>query len=169
MWPSDWSKPCTRDHMYRRYTSLAANGSTATSVYMICPHSVAIACIGAGWAMSDPSSCKCMPVSKSWTTIASFLGSCAGEEEREPGIHCLCMRQVPLVTCILLRYTKITVNFCLPAERPHAAWLYIYTSEMNIIMGRAWASSKLLIYYFVMAHSRICHCLLFKPNLITHK
>ena len=33
-----------------------------------------------------------------------------------------------------------------------------------IIMGRAWASSKLLIYYFVMAHSRICHCRLFKPN-----
>ena len=25
-------------------------------------------------------------------------------------------------------------------------------------MGRAWASSKLLIYYFVMAHSGICHC-----------
>ena len=29
------------------------------------------------------------------------------------------MRQVPLVTCILFHYTKITVNFCLPAERPH--------------------------------------------------
>ena len=42
-----------------------------------------------------------------------------GEEEREPGTHCLHMRQVPLVTCILLRYTKITVNFCLPAKRPH--------------------------------------------------
>ena len=42
-----------------------------------------------------------------------------GEEEREPGTHCSRMRQVPLVTCILLRYTKITVNFCLPAERPH--------------------------------------------------
>ena len=26
---------------------------------------------------------------------------------------------VPLVTCILLRYTKSMVNFCLPAERPH--------------------------------------------------
>ena len=37
--------------------------------------------------------------------VASFPGSCAGEEEREPGTHCLCMRQVPLVTCILLRYT----------------------------------------------------------------
>ena len=51
--------------------------------------------------------------------IASFPGSCAGEEEREPGTHCSRMRQVPLVTCILLRYTKITVNFCLPPERPH--------------------------------------------------
>ena len=48
--------------------------------------------------------------------IASFPGSYAGEEEREPGTHCLRMRQVPLVTCILLHYTKIMVNFCLPAE-----------------------------------------------------
>ena len=38
--------------------------------------------------------------------VASFPGSCAGEEEREPGTHCSRMRQVPLVTCILLRYTK---------------------------------------------------------------
>ena len=37
-----------------------------------------------------------------------------------------------------------------------------------IIMGRGWASSKLLIYYFVMVHSRISHCHLFGPNLITH-
>ena len=51
--------------------------------------------------------------------LASFPGSCAGKEEREPGTHCLCMHQVPLVTYILLRYSKITVNFCLPAERPH--------------------------------------------------
>ena len=48
--------------------------------------------------------------------LASFPGSCVEEEEREPGTHCSHMRQVPLVTCILLRYTKITVNFCLPAE-----------------------------------------------------
>ena len=46
-------------------------------------------------------------------------GSCAGEEEREPGTHCLRMCQVPLVTCPLLRYTKITVNFRLPPERLH--------------------------------------------------
>ena len=43
----------------------------------------------------------------------------AGEEKREPGTHCSRMHQVPLVTCILLHYTKITVNFCLPPERPH--------------------------------------------------
>ena len=50
---------------------------------------------------------------------ASFPGSCAVEEEREPGTHCLRMCQVPLVTCILLRYSKITINFCSPAERLH--------------------------------------------------
>ena len=43
-------------------------------------------------------------------SLASFPGSRAGEEEREPGTHCSRMRQVPLVTCILLRCTKITVN-----------------------------------------------------------
>ena len=48
--------------------------------------------------------------------LALFPGSRAGEEEREPGTHCSRMCQVPLVTCILLCYTKITVNFCLPAE-----------------------------------------------------
>ena len=48
--------------------------------------------------------------------LALFPGSCVGEEEREPSTHCLRMCQVPLVTCILLRYTKIMVNFCLPAE-----------------------------------------------------
>ena len=51
--------------------------------------------------------------------LASFPGSCTGQEEREPGTHCSRMRWVPLITCIILRYTKITVNSCLPAERPH--------------------------------------------------
>ena len=51
--------------------------------------------------------------------LPSFPGSRAGEEEREPGTHCSRMRQVSLVTCILLRCTKITVQFCLPAERLH--------------------------------------------------
>ena len=56
--------------------------------------------------------------------VTSFPGSCAGEEEREPGTHCSRMRQVPLVTCILLRYTKITVNFCLLLK----ATLHSYTA-----------------------------------------
>ena len=41
-------------------------------------------------------------------------------EKRVPGVHCSHMRQVSMVTCILLRHTKITTNFSLPAERPHA-------------------------------------------------
>ena len=40
--------------------------------------------------------------------LALFPGSCAGEEEREPGTHCSRIRQVPLVNYILLRYTKIS-------------------------------------------------------------
>ena len=39
--------------------------------------------------------------------LASFPGSCATEEEREPGTHCLRMHQLLLVTCILLHYTKV--------------------------------------------------------------
>ena len=39
--------------------------------------------------------------------------------KRAPGVHCSRMRQVSMVTCILLRYTKITNNFSLPPERPH--------------------------------------------------
>ena len=38
--------------------------------------------------------------------------------KRAPGVHCSRMRQVSMVTCILLRYTKITTNFSLPARRP---------------------------------------------------
>ena len=39
--------------------------------------------------------------------LASFPGSCAGEEVKEPDTLCVRMRQVPTVTCILLHYTKI--------------------------------------------------------------
>ena len=42
--------------------------------------------------------------------LALFPSSRVGEEEREPGIHCSRMCQVPLATCILLRCTKIAVN-----------------------------------------------------------
>ena len=51
--------------------------------------------------------------------LALFPRCCAGEEEREPGTHCLSMHQVSLVTCILLRNAKLTVNFCSPDERSH--------------------------------------------------
>ena len=69
--------------------------------------------------------------------LASFPGSRVGKEEREPGKHCLHMCQVPLVTCILLRYT-----FCLPAERQlyclwdTFGWLWIqkqYCSDVNCL------------------------------------
>ena len=56
-------------------------------------------------------------------TPASFPGSCVGEEEIKPDTHCLRMHQVPLVTCILFHFTKITVSFYLPAERPY--WMVI--------------------------------------------
>ena len=45
-----------------------------------------------------------------------FPGYCAGEEEREPGTHYSCIHQVPLVTCIVLRYSKITVNAVYPLK-----------------------------------------------------
>ena len=54
-----------------------------------------------------------------WATQSSLiprLNNLCGEEEKGPGTHCSHMCQVSLVTCILLRYTKITVNFCLLAE-----------------------------------------------------
>ena len=57
--------------------------------------------------------------------IASFPGFHAGEEEREPGTHCSCMRQVPLVTCILLHCNKITVNSAY-LLKGHTAWLYSF-------------------------------------------
>ena len=39
------------------------------------------------------------------------------------------------------------------------------TSEMIYHHGASLSKQQLLIYYFVMAHSRICHCQLFKANL----
>ena len=50
-------------------------------------------------------------------TVAWFP-ALRGGEKRVPGVHCSRMRQVSMVTCILLRYTKITTNFSLPARRP---------------------------------------------------
>ena len=51
--------------------------------------------------------------------LASFPGSCAWAENREPGTQSQHMCQAPLITCILLRCTKINGGFCLPAEKPH--------------------------------------------------
>ena len=44
------------------------------------------------------------------------------------------MLQFPLVTCILLHYTKITVNFWLPAERPHCMVI--------LLVGHIWLVLK---------------------------
>ena len=60
---------------------------------------------------------------RAYKYLASIPGYCMGEEEREPGTHHSRMHQVSLVTCLLLRYTKISGNFCLAAEG-HTAELY---------------------------------------------
>ena len=57
--------------------------------------------------------------------LASFSGSRAGEEEREPGTHCSRMHQVPLATCILLRCTKFTINSAY-LLKGRTAWLYSF-------------------------------------------
>ena len=62
---------------------------------------------------------------KAQCTVASFPGSHMWEEERGPGTHCSHMRQVPLVTCILLHYTKITVN-SVYLQKGSTAWLYSF-------------------------------------------
>ena len=84
--------------------------------------------VGMGWVgICEGSECgvgEMCGVGVSWVgvgdVLASFPGSCVGEEEREPDTHCSRMRQVPLVTCILLHYTKITVNLL----KGRTAWLY---------------------------------------------
>ena len=50
--------------------------------------------------------------------VGSLVPVTKGRRKGAPGVYCLCMCQVPMVICILLRYTKIT-NFSLPAERSH--------------------------------------------------
>ena len=94
-------------------------GSMRTSIHMACRH-VKFLCQWDGKLCLGYISCfKTVWSSTTGRYVALFPGSCVGEEERQPGTHYSRMHQVPLVTCILLRYTKITVNFCLPAERPH--------------------------------------------------
>ena len=56
------------------------------------------------------------------------------------GVYCLHMLQVPMVTCILLRYTKITTNFSLPTERPHC--------RAMLLARHIWKNMKSGIYHF---------------------
>ena len=46
---------------------------------------------------------------------------------------CSCMRQVSLVTCILLCYTKINGNVCLPAEG-HTAELILPVRHLRVVL-----------------------------------
>ena len=39
--------------------------------------------------------------------------------------HCLGLHQVPMVTCILLRYTTDTTNLSLPSERPQCRAMFL--------------------------------------------
>ena len=76
--------------------------------------------------------------------LASFPGSHAGEEEREPGTHCSHTCQVPLVTCILLHYIKINGKICSPAEKlalfPSLPTIkFLITCSMQIWGKKAWS------------------------------
>ena len=47
------------------------------------------------------------------------------KKRKEPGAHCSCMHQDPLVTCILLCYAKVMANSCLKITKQDAmnhAW-----------------------------------------------
>ena len=55
----------------------------------------------------------------------SLVPGAVRREKRVPGVHCSRMRQVSMVACILLHYTKIMTNFSLPAERPHCRAMFL--------------------------------------------
>jgi len=78
--------------------------------------------------------------------LASFPGSRVGEEEREPGTH---MRQVPLVTCILLCYTKITVN-SVYLLKGRTAWLYsLWDTYGQFLSQKLYRFDSNCLYCFV--------------------
>ena len=54
----------------------------------------------------------------SWVIGNHFPGSHVGEEEREPGIHCSYMRQVPLVTCSATLKLRSILFTCWKAALP---------------------------------------------------
>ena len=68
MWPSDWSKPCTMITCAVDTPRWQPMGAQLLVFAWCISTLVAIACFGAGWATSGPSSCKCMPISNPWTT-----------------------------------------------------------------------------------------------------
>ena len=97
-------------------------------------------------------------------SIASFPGSRAAEEGREPGTHCSCMLQVPLVTCILLRYTKVNGNFCLPAERPQCK-IILHMTHLRAILK----SKTISLCHYLSASLRSRQLVNFKgKNCVSH-
>ena len=72
--------------------------------------------------------------------LASFPGSRAGEEEREPGTHCLRMRHAPSSLGNLHAYYSATLNygqFCLPAERQHCVVILPLRLMRVVYMSKA--------------------------------
>ena len=64
---------------------------------------------------------------------------------------CLCRQEVPMVTCILLRYAKIMTKFILPAERPSAGHdpceTHLEAFEVrNYTLG--WQRSEFFFFFF---------------------
>ena len=92
--------------------------------------------------------------------LASFPGSCPGEEE-ERWVHTSRMHQFFLVTCILLHYTKITINFCLTAERPHCIVLLPVGHIRAVLKSQTISLCMVCITSFEaigeLQRDRLCH------------
>ena len=84
-----------------------ASSRTATSKWVWTSECV---CTGAACVCACSYVCVCG---------TSLVAGTMRRGKRAPGVHCSCMLQVSMVTCILLLYTKITTNFSLPPGRPH--------------------------------------------------
>ena len=69
----------------------------------------------------------------------SLIPGTEGRGKKALVVYCLHMLQVPMVTCILLCYTKITTNFSLPAERPHC--------RVMLLARQIWKNMKSKIYH----------------------
>ena len=86
---------------------------------------------------------------RSGNETTPYPGIRLGGGRRETGTHCSRMRQLPLVTCILLRYTKITVNFVY-LLKGHSAG---YTSTVPINLVKL--SRDVVASYLTKAYSKI--------------